>query len=136
MIDLRQDIESVLGRLEPPGPPDGLRDRALHLAGAALDRPPASDRWARIYASRPLRAAWTAAVFILVVGNVLLPRASRRSNEEWFVEGAAGRIPELRQVVAVPRLREGYLSIDAAASRRPDVAAPVVPGSRRKEKTS
>lgn len=136
MTDPREDIETVLAALEPPGPPDSLRDRALRRAAVALDRPPAHDRWARIHASRPLRAAWAAAVVALVVANVLLPRANRRSREDSFAEGAAGRTPELAQVVAVPRLRESYVSLDAFADRRPAVGVPVSPGTRRKEKTS
>ena len=128
MTDQRQDIETTLSTFEPPGPPDGLRDRVLRRAGAALDRPTAQDRWARIYASRPLRAAWAAMVLVLVVANVLLPRANRRSRES-FVEGAAERPPELREVVDVPRLREAYVSFDAST-------APAFAGSRRKEKTS
>ena len=136
MTDRQQDTETVLAALEPPGPPDSLRDRALRRAGAALDRPPAQDRWARIYANRPLRAAWAAAVLGLVVANVLLPRANRRSGEDEFVAGAAGLAPELRQIAAVPRLREAYLSVDAFAMRRPAVAVPALPGSGRKEKTS
>ena len=128
MTDQLQDTETILGTLEPPGPPDGLRDRVLRRAGAALDRPTAQDRWARIYASRPLRAAWAAMVLVLVVANVFLPRANRRSRES-FVEGATGRTPELREVVDVPRLREAYVSFDA-------FTAPAFAGSRRKEKTS
>jgi hypothetical protein len=126
MTDQRQDIETTLSTFEPPGPPDGLRDRVLRRAGAALDRPTAQDRWARIYASRPLRAAWAAMVLVLVVANVLLPRANRRSRES-FVEGAAERPPELREVVDVPRLREAYVSFDA-------LTAPAFAGSHRKEK--
>jgi len=128
MTDKKQDAETILAALEPPGPPDGLRDRVLRRAGAALDRPTAQDRWARIYVSRPLRAAWAVMVLVLVVANILLPRANRRSRES-FVEGATGRIPELREVVDVPRLREAYVSFDA-------FTAPAPAGSRRKEKTS
>ena len=128
MTDQRQDTETILATLEPPGPPVALRDRVLRRAGAALDRPPAQDPWARIYVSRPLRVAWAGMVLVLVVANVLLPRANRRSRES-FVEGAAGRPPELREVVDVPRLREAYVSFDA-------FTAPALAGSRRKEKTS
>ena len=128
MTDQRQDTETILATLEPPGPPDALRDRVLRRAGAALDRPPAQDPWARIYVSRPLRAAWAVMVLVLVVANIFLPRANRRSRES-FVEAAAERIPELREVVVVPRLREAYVSFDA-------FTAPALAGSRRKEKTS
>jgi hypothetical protein len=136
MTDTRQDPETVLAGFEPPGPPEGLRDRALRRAGDALDRPPAQDRWARIYANRPLRAAWAAAVLVLVVANILLPTASRRPRKDWFIERAAGRVSELREVVAVPRLREAYVSVDGFADRRPVVFGPSLPESRRKEKTS
>lgn len=134
MTRTRQDIETTLAALEPPGPPDGLRDRALGRAGAALGRPTTPDVWARVYASRPLRAAWATAVFVLVVANVFLPRGSRRSGEEDLAAGDAGLSRELRQVASVPRLREAYVSLDELADRRPEVGTPKLPESRRKEK--
>ena len=132
----RQEIEAILAQLDPPSPPDSLRDRALLLAVPALGRPLAPDRWARLYASRSLRAAWAALVVALVVANVLLPKAKRHSRENWLVEQAIARTAELRQVVDVPRIREDYVSVDAFAYRRPVVVAPAFPGTRRKEKPS
>lgn len=136
MTDPRHDTEIFPTGLEPPGASEGLRDRALRRAGAALHRPPARDRWTRIYASRPLRAAWGAAVLALVVANVVLPRANRRSEEGGPIAETAGRIPELREVVDAPRLREAYVSLDTLADPRPAVGAPERPVPPKKEKTS
>jgi hypothetical protein len=65
-----------------------------------------------------------------------LPTAKLRSRDDWFVAGTGEQIEELRAVVALPRLRESYVLIDAFAYRRPVVAVPAFPGTRRKEKTS
>ena len=136
MSDPWNDLETILAELEPLSPSDALRDLVLERAGAALGRPIALDRWTQIYASRPLRAAWAAAVLGLMVANMTLPTAKLRWREGRFVAGTAEQIEELRAVVALPRLREGYVLVDAFAYRRPVVAMPAFPGTRRKEKTS
>jgi hypothetical protein len=134
MIDQKRNTEALLAKLETPTPPPTLRDRVLHRAGATLDLRITRDRWARIYASRPLRAAWVATVICLLLANVFLPRASRRPDRNWFMIEAAWRTPELRQAVTIPRLREGYASLDAFAYRQPIDRVPTQAGPHQKEK--
>jgi hypothetical protein len=130
----RRDGKTIPDSLEPPGPPATLRDRVLDRAGAALDRPEAPDLWNRIYASRPLRAAWAVTVLALIAANALLPGENRGGEKLWFTEENAGRLPELREVVDLPRLNEAYVSVDRIAYGRPTAATPA--GSVRKEKNS
>ena len=134
MIDQKREVEVLLAKLEPPAPPPTLRDRVLHRAGATLDLRVTRDRWTRIHASRPLRAAWVATVICLLLANVFLPRASRRPNRNWFLMEAAWRTPELRQAVSVPRLHEAYVSLDAFAYRQPIDRVPTPDEHHRKEK--
>ncbi len=125
--------EPVLDALEPAGPPDELRDRVLARAGEALDHAAGPDAWTRIYRSRPLRAAWAASVLALLAAILLVPRGAKVPARERLTAESARRIPELRDVVAVPRVDEALVSIDRLAYGRP--AAPSA-GPARKEKSS
>jgi hypothetical protein len=131
-----EDHESLLASLAPAGPPDALRERVLERASAALDRAAERDAWTRIYASRPLRAAWAAAVLGLIAANLMFPRGSRPSAEEHLTASSARRVPELRDVVTVPRIDEALVSVDRFAYGRPPAAAPAAAGSGKKEKSS
>ena len=128
--------ETLLASLEPSGPPEALRERVLERASAALDRAAERDAWARIYSSRPLRAAWAAAVLGLIAANLLLPRGTGSSAGEPLTVSSARQLPELREVVSVPRLDEALVSVDRLAYGRPPAAAPAAAGSGGKEKTS
>ena len=136
MKNTPQDHEALLGSLETPRPPDALRERVLERAGAALDHRSAPDAWTRIYSSRPLRAAWAAAVLGLIAANLLLPHGTGSSAGEPLTVSSARQLPELRDVVSVPRLDEALVSVDRLAYGRPATAAPAAARSGKKEKSS
>jgi len=136
MIDQKQEVEALLVGYESPMPPLTLRDQVLLRAGAALDRPAVRDTWTRIHSSRHLRAAWVATLVCLVIAHVFLPRPNRPPRHDWFLVEAVWRAPELKQAVDIPRLHEGYVSLDAFAYRPPTGPVPAQTAPRRKEKSS
>lgn len=70
--------ERFLDGLAPPPPPPELR--ALALAAAAAGTPSRDDVWARVWANRGLRLAWTAAVACLIAGHLLLSMPRTRAH--------------------------------------------------------
>lgn len=97
-----------LSGLVPPGPPPELRSRVLAASRAALFAAPRRpDRWSLLWASRPLRLAWTACVLLLLAGHALLVGPGRPKHE------ATARPPsrsereaetELAAIARLPRL--------------------------------
>ncbi len=132
----KERIETLLASVEPSRPPHPLRERVLERAGEALDRPLVRDAWTRIYSSRPLRAAWAATVLALLAAHLLLPRGARPSAGERLAASSSRLVPEVRDVVSVPRLDEALASIDRLAYARPAGAAPAPAGRERKENRS
>ena len=135
MIGQERETEAMLAAYEPPAPPSTLRDRVLLRADAALTRSAVRDRWTRIYASRRLRAVWVATLICIVIAHVFLPRPNRHFHRDGFLIEAAWRSPELMEAVSVPRLHEGYASLDAFAYRQPSGRVPALAEPRRKEKS-
>ena len=96
--------------IAPPAPPTELKRRVLAQAVLALERRPQRDRWSELRWSRPVRWAWAAAVVVLAIANLLLPRFGRgpslapaESLASWRVT-AVGDRGELAEIVALPRI--------------------------------
>ncbi len=132
----KDDLEKLLASVEPARPPGSLRERVLERAGEALDRPLSRDAWTRIYSSRPLRAAWVATVLLLLAAHLLIPRGTRPPASERLAASSSRLVPELRDVVSVPRLDEALASIDRLAYARPAGAAPAAARPGRTENRS
>lgn len=100
--------------LEPPGPPDPLRDRVLQAAQQALDSSPATDIWTRLWQSRLLRLAWGTCVLVLIVGNVALPprpRLAIGTETMLLARLAEDADSELAEIARLPRLLEEAMAI-------------------------
>jgi hypothetical protein len=128
--------------LEPPAPPPALRERVLLRAHSVLARDAATDVWTRLWESRPLRLAWSAATLLLVAAHVALTvrPPARGGRVTAPVAASADPTAELAAVAGLAPLNEALLPrLDASPetpSARPK-ASPSAPAVRnRKESAS
>jgi hypothetical protein len=121
----RDPLES-LRKLAPPAPPSDLRGRVLAHAVPALARRPERDRWSELRWSRPARWAWAAAVAVLALVNLLLPRLGRVRSvapEESLASWRTAEAGELAEIVTLPRIDPGARSlVEAVALAEAEVA--------------
>jgi len=74
-----RDVRRLLDRHRPPRPSDRLRRRVLAAAAGDAARPTASPSLSdRLWFSRPLRVGWAAALFLLVVVQVMVADSAER----------------------------------------------------------
>lgn len=94
------------GTLEPPQAPSELRRRVIAAARVAADRTDASDRWARIWESRPARLAWAASVGALIFGHLVVgsPTASRSAQTAVPLAAAVEAEAELAEIAGLERV--------------------------------
>ncbi len=108
-------------------PPALLRARTLARAAEAWAEPARPDPWRRVWESRPLRLAWATAVVALVAANLALPSRPSATGPavrgDALTQAAADR--ELREVVALPRLKPEYA--DAGSPARPSARSEALP---------
>jgi hypothetical protein len=134
----REILDSVLGGLLPPEPPHELQVRVLRGATATLSRPPRRDVWTRIWANRPLRVAWAAAVLVLLAANVVVPQ---RQKTGWAA-GATARVhprpgDELDAVTRLPRIDLATLPAgERGVTPRVERPKPAHPRAKTKESAS
>lgn len=104
------ELDRLLGGLEPAPPPQGARARILASARAAVPRQPVTvDLWSRVWTSRKLRLAWVTAVAVLLGANLMLSvdRPGHAGTPTHPVAAArpAAPDPELAAVAELPPLR-------------------------------
>jgi hypothetical protein len=102
--DERNDADDVLRGLAVPGPPAGLRERAL---AAALRAEMVEDRWLRLLRNRPARLAWAAAVALLALLHVAL---SIREPSVRAREPGQQQDDELTAIVTLPPVLAAVMS--------------------------
>ena len=112
----------LLRGIAPPAPPSELRGRVLAHAALALERRPERDRWSELRWSRPARWAWAAAVVVLAIANLILPRLGRERSSapqeslaSWRTADL-GDLGELAEIVALPRIDPGARSLVEAVA--------------------
>ena len=124
MKDEHRSHESLFEGLRPPAPPPELREHVLSRAREALARPLPPDRWTLIWGSPGLRLAWSFAVVVLVLFNLLIPQRRQAgagpSALPLSVSVREGG-DELAAVATLPRI-----DLDA---RSPGVTAPAPPSA-------
>jgi hypothetical protein len=101
------DQDPLFARLEVPGPPPKLRDRALGAGIDALQRDPASDVWERLWHSRPLRMAWSLSVVILAAAHLVIgPIGGAASRTPPITVASSGEAlgAELEEIARLPRI--------------------------------
>jgi len=120
MTEPHDPVTRLLATLEEPEPPRQLRERSLAQAQAVWARPPAADRWSRLWHSRSLQLAWAATVVVLVAANVAL-RVGPQTRPRTVASAPASRdqagFKELQAIVELPRVRPEYAGIDAPWGR-------------------
>jgi hypothetical protein len=112
MKDPRELLDRLFAGLEPTRPPAHLRARVLALERAAVQRADPPDVWARLWKSRSLRLAWTAAILLLVLAHTAISLPSRaRPISAGIRDASMGRPqdPELEALLRLPRLDESTL---------------------------
>jgi len=129
------EINRLLGNSQPPSPPPEVRDRTLRNAVSALNRRPASDRWTRVWQSRPLRFAWAATVAGLVLTHVLIsttPRSAPAAARGFALHQASRTSEEEIQVIATllrlnldARSLAGSVAAAAASRNTSESNAPI-----------
>jgi len=112
------DPVARLSRHLDQAPPPELRDLALARAERVLRHPAPRDGWRRLWESRPLRLAWSAAVVALIAANVAIRRPQGRP-EPLREAPRAGLSPEVEEAVGLPRLNPLYATMDAAVAAAP-----------------
>jgi len=121
--------DPIFDALAPPPPPAELRDKSLRAATDALRRPPVLDRWTRVWESRPLRLAWTAAVACLLLAHALIPTVLQPAPAT--AQGfplhhlSQSTEEEIRVIATLPRLDLDARSLSgavSAAAARPEAA--------------
>ena len=100
-------------------PPGSLRARTLARAAEAWPHPAPPDAWRRVWESRPLRLAWAVATLALAVANLALPTGPSRRHPvaATGVETERTAARELRDEVALPRLKPEYAATDVNPTR-------------------
>ena len=65
-------IDRLVRGLEPPQPPTDLRTKVLAAARRSMVDQPTRDIWSAVWNSRGVRAAWAAAVMLLLAGHAMV----------------------------------------------------------------
>ncbi len=98
----KETLACLLGGLVPPEPPGELHGEVMQAAVAALAREAPRDLWTRLWESRPLRLAWAAVVLLLLLGNLVAPRATSTFRMRGIAPAAAA--DELDSIARLPRI--------------------------------
>ena len=112
-------LRDLLGSLELPEAPSGLKERAVSSAAGAMTRRAAGDDvWTRLWHSRPLRLAWAASVAALLAGHLVVSlHLSGGHTTAGTPSGgaAADRDSDLRAIAALPPIDLGTVpALDGA----------------------
>ena len=117
--------ERLFRGLEPPPPPDELRDRALRAARNAsiADHGEKPGIWSRVWTHRGLRMAWATAVLALAIAHVAIsvrPSSQhRRDNRQpAFLVAAVVTDRELADVVQLSRIANPAIGPEALETER------------------
>ena len=103
-----------LAGLEPPAPPQGLREAALSAARQALVLESRPDVWTLLFRNPALRLAWGTAVLALATAHLLLPATARipargDSGDSGDSVAPSPVDPDLAAIEHLPRIDEHLL---------------------------
>ncbi len=96
----------VSGKMVPPGPPPGLKGRAVAAAREAMNRGEEPDVWMRIWGSRPVRLAWAVSVGVLLFGHLLIGGATPAGSDgpAFPLAAVVGTDDELAEIIGLQRV--------------------------------
>ena len=101
MNDLRS--RDPLNGFRAPRAPEALRQRVLSAAAEALSAESVPGVWARLWASRPLRAAWAVTTLGPLLAHAALSVAPG-STPPRQLAGSRDGAEELRELLALPNV--------------------------------